>query len=57
MYLKWESDICWCADSTDKCQNTDCFRHLCNKSDEERIFTCSHLIGSEYCPMSKEGEN
>ena len=57
MYLKWESDICWCADSTDKCLNTDCFRHLCNKSDEERIFTCSHLIDSEYCPMSKEGED
>ena len=56
MYLKWESDICWCADSTDKCLNTECFRHLCNKSDEERIFTCSHLMGTEYCPMSEEGE-
>ena len=51
----FESDICWCADSI-RCENTECFRHLCNKSDEERIFTCSHLIGSEYCPMHKESE-
>ena len=57
MYLMWDDDICWCADSTDKCLNTECFRHLANKSDETRIFTCSHLIGTEYCPMSKEGED
>lgn len=52
----WESDICWCADS-DRCMNTDCFRHLSNKNDEERIFTCGKLMGTEYCPLTKEGEN
>lgn len=56
MYLSWENDICWCADSIDKCMNTDCFRHLCNKSDEENIFTMSYLMWTEYCPKIKESE-
>lgn len=56
MYLKWDDDICWCADSADKCLNTECFRHMENKSDETRIFTYAHLMGTEYCPMSEEGE-
>ena len=54
--VMWESDICWCADS-DRCMNTDCFRHWSNKNDEERIFTCGKLMGTEYCPLTKEGEN
>lgn len=50
------SDICWCSDSV-RCENTECFRHLTNKNDGERIFTCGSLMGTEYCPMSEEGEN
>ena len=56
MDMWFDSDICWCADSV-KCNRFDCFRHLTNKDDEERIFTCSHLMGVEdVCPRSKEGE-
>ena len=51
-----EYDICWCADS-DRCTNTECFRHLTNKDDSERIFTCSALMGTEYCELTKESEN
>ena len=51
-----DSDICWCADS-DKCTNTECFRHLTNKDDGERIFTCGALMGTEYCELTKESEN
>ena len=50
------SDICWCSDSM-KCTNTKCFRHLTNKNDDERIFTCSALMGTEYCELTKESEN
>ena len=47
----FEYDYCWCADS-DSCTNINCFRHLTNKPDTERIFTCSHLMGIEdYCPI------
>ena len=56
MCVKWGSDICWCMDSTDKCLRTDCFRHMSNKNDEERIFSCSHLMGTEYCELTKESE-
>ena len=57
MYMWFdEYDICWCADS-DRCTNTECFRHLSNKSDEERIFTMSYLMWTDICPKSKEGEN
>ena len=56
MQTWFDNDICWCADSN-RCENTECFRHLTNKNDEERIFTCGNLMGSEYCPMNKEGEN
>ena len=53
--VMWESDICWCSDSL-VCTNTECFRHLTNKNDEEKIFTCSHLMDTDYCPRSGEGE-
>lgn len=56
MGITWNSDICWCMDS-ERCTNTECFRHMDNKSDSEKIFTCSSLMGTEYCPMNKEGEN
>ena len=49
MYVRFESDQCWCMDS-ERCTNTECFRHMTHKSDEERIFTCSHLMWTEYCP-------
>ena len=55
MDMWFDSDICWCADSI-RCENTECFRHLSNKNDEERIFTCGSLMGTEYCPMHKESE-
>lgn len=55
MQMWFESDITWCSDSI-KCTNTECFRHLTNKNDEEKIFTCGALMGTEYCPMSEEGE-
>ena len=51
-----DSDICWCADSI-KCTNTKCFRHLANKNDKERIFTCGSLMGTEYCELVKESED
>lgn len=51
-----DSDICWCADSI-RCTNTECFRHLTNKDDNERIFTCSALMGTEYCELTKESED
>jgi len=50
------SDITWCADS-DKCTNTECFRHLTNKNDNERIFTCGALMGTEYCELTKENKD
>lgn len=56
MNMWWQSDICWCADSN-RCTNTECFRHLANKNDEEKIFTCGALMDTEYCPMSEKGEN
>ena len=50
--MRWlfENDICWCADSN-KCGNTGCFRHLNNKSSDEKIFTCGWLMDTEYCPL------
>lgn len=51
-----DSDICWCADS-DKCKNTECFRHWSHKPADERIFTCGKLMGTEYCELTKESEN
>ena len=56
MGITWQGDICWCMDS-ERCTNTECFRHMDNKSDSEKIFTCSYLMGTEYCPMSEKGEN
>lgn len=50
------SDICWCADSM-RCEHTKCFRHLTNKNDDERIFTCGALMGTEYCELTKESED
>lgn len=56
MDMWFNSDICWCSDSV-RCENTECFRHLTNKNDGERIFTCGSLMGTKYCPRHKEGEN
>ena len=56
MEMWFDSDICWCADSI-RCTKTDCFRHLTNKNDEERIFTCGSLMGSEYCLLDKDKED
>ena len=50
------NDICWCMDS-ERCTRTECFRHMTHKNDEERIFTCANLMGTEYCEMYEEGEN
>lgn len=47
-----ESDICWCVDSNE-CTNTECFRHLDNKDDKEKIFTCSHLMNTKYCSINE----
>ena len=54
--VMFESDICWCSDSL-RCLKTDCFRHLSNKDDGERIFTCGSLMGSEYCLLHEDGED
>ena len=54
MDMWFDSDICWCADSI-RCNKTDCFRHLTNKDDSERIFTCGSLMGSEYCQLGEDG--
>ena len=51
-----ESDICWCADS-DRCKNTECFRHWDNKPVDEYVFTCSRLMGTELCQLAQEGED
>lgn len=56
MDMWFDSDICWCADSI-RCNKTDCFRHLTNKDDSERIFTCGSLMGSEYCQLGKDEED
>ena len=47
-----ESDMCWCLDS-EYCGRFDCLRNLCYKSNEERVFTCGMLMGTECCPMSE----
>lgn len=56
MDMWFGSDIAWCSDSI-RCTHTECFRHLTNKDDGERIFTCSALMGTEYCELAKESEN
>ncbi len=56
MDMWFGSDICWCSDSI-RCENTECFRHLSNKNDEEKIFTCGSLMGTECCELTKESEN
>ena len=56
MDMWFGSDICWCADSI-RCENKECFRHLTNKNDEEKIFTCGSLMGTECCELTKESEN
>lgn len=56
MDMRLGTDICWCADS-DRCKNTKCFRHWSNKPIDERIFTCSKLMGTELCELRKESEN
>ena len=56
MQMWFESDIAWCSDSI-RCTHTECFRHLTNKDDSERIFTCGALMGTEYCELAKESEN
>ena len=55
MDMWFNSDICWCADS-ETCKRTDCFRHLNNKNNQERIFTMSHLRYTELCLLSEECE-
>lgn len=50
--MTWESDRCWCIATSDECNNVKCSRHLSNKSDDERIFTCSNFMNTEYCPLS-----
>lgn len=56
--MYFNDDICWCGNS-ENCTHTECFRHLENKPDEERIFTMSYLKWTEYCPVynEKEGES
>ena len=49
----FDDDICWCADS-EKCSNTDCFRHMSNRKEVAGIFTTSHLADTEYCVEYKE---
>lgn len=51
----FEYDICWCGNS-ENCIHTECFRHLENKPDEERIFTMSYLKWTELCPIYNEME-
>ena len=51
-YSLFEDDICWCFDS-DRCDNTDCFRHMNNRK-TAGIFTGSALMGTEYCENNKE---
>jgi hypothetical protein len=55
MQMWFDSDICWCADS-ETCKRTDCFRHLTNKNNQERIFTSSHLKHTEYCILDEDSE-
>ena len=55
MDMWFDSDICWCADS-ETCKRTDCFRHLNNKNNQERIFTMSHLRHTELCLLGEESE-
>ena len=55
MQTWFEDDICWCMDS-ETCTNYNCFRHLTHMS-EAKIFTCSHLKGTEYCELAKESED
>ena len=54
----FDDDICWCGDS-DRCTNTECFRHLSNrrKSEGIDIFTMALLMGTEVCPLTKESED
>lgn len=59
MDMWFDEDICFCADS-DRCKNTECFRHLSHHRKPEvgpDIFTCGKLMGTEYCELTKEGEN
>ena len=57
---EYEYDICWCADS-DKCKNYECFRHMAHRPVRmdgcADIFTCGRLMGTEYCELTKEGED
>ena len=50
----FEDDICWCSDS-DKCNNTNCFRHMSNRK-TAGIFTTGSLMGTEYCENYKESK-
>ena len=50
-----KDDICWCADSHN-CKHDDCFRHMNNRTSRTGIFTISHLMWTELCPMKKESE-
>ena len=55
-FREWlKDDICWCADSHE-CKNDDCFRHMNNRASRVGIFTMSHLMWTELCPMKKESE-
>ena len=57
--MYFDDDICFCADS-DKCKMTKCFRHMSHHkrpTSGPDIFTCSHLMGTDVCPLTKEGEN
>ena len=50
----FEDDICWCSDS-DRCDNTNCFRHMNNRK-TAGIFTAGSLMGTEYCENNKESK-
>ena len=55
--MSWfKDDICWCMDS-EICGRTDCFRHLSHKSPETKVFTCSNLMDTDYCPRAFEVED
>lgn len=59
MDMWFDDDICWCADS-DRCKNTECFRHMSNRRSAVAgpdIFTCACLMSTEICPLTEEGEN
>ena len=53
--MMFEDDICWCADSQN-CKNDECFRHMNNRTVRQGIFTMSHLMWTDLCPLKEETE-